>query len=81
MNSQTLPQKFRTAIISGASINHLQRLSSKLQDIQCRDPSTRETSLMLATSKGRIDVCAWLILDENHEDVEISRVSNIPVIT
>lgn len=74
MNSQTHPQKFRSAILSGASLYHLKRLSTKLQDIQCRDPSTRETSLMLACKKGRVDICYWLILDENHEDVEISRV-------
>lgn len=68
--------RFRLALRTDPSLSHLMRLASRLSnsDIRNTDPSTRQTSLMISAEKGRLDVCTWLMLDEGHEEEEISRV-------
>jgi hypothetical protein len=66
--------RFREALSNGSSLSHLQRLAGKLNDIRNSDPSTRATSLAIATQANRLDVVEWLLLDCDHDQEEISRV-------
>lgn len=70
--------RFRQALTTDKPLAHLERLAQKLEDasgdLRNTDPSTRQTSLALAAQAGRRRVCEWLIFDEAHEEVEISRV-------
>lgn len=68
-------QRFRLALLHpSSSLAHLQRLAQKLPDLRNTDPSSRQTSLALAVAANRYDVASWLV-DEGHEEGEISRVS------
>ncbi|SCV70537.1 BQ2448_1931 [Microbotryum intermedium] len=74
--SLSASQRFRQALVDRKStITHLERLANKVEDVRNINPSTRQTSLALAARAGRLDVCDWLLFDESHEEVEISRVS------
>lgn len=65
--------KFRQAL-EAAPLAHLQRLAGKIPgSLRNTDPSSRETSLALAARCGRLDVFEWLLLDEAHDEGEISR--------
>lgn len=68
--------RFRESLADPAvSLTHLQRLSNKIPEIRNPDPSTRLTSLALATKINRLDIVEWLMLDCDHDQQEISRVS------
>ncbi|SCZ87555.1 BZ3500_MvSof-1268-A1-R1_Chr2-2g05021 [Microbotryum saponariae] len=75
--SLSASQRLRQALVDPKStITHLERLANKVEDVRNINPSTRQTSLALAARAGRLDVCDWLLFDEGHEEIEISRVSS-----
>ncbi|KDE06163.1 hypothetical protein MVLG_03445 [Microbotryum lychnidis-dioicae p1A1 Lamole] len=72
--SLSASQRLRQALVDPKStITHLERLANKVEDVRNINPSTRQTSLALAARAGRLDVCDWLLFDEGHEEIEISR--------
>lgn len=73
----TPAQRFRTALASPkTTVRRLSREASKLEGDDIRNPDPRGvTSLAIAAAAGNLEVCEWLIFDEEHDDGEISRVS------
>ena len=68
---ETPSQRLRNAIPT-APLSHIQRLARKVEDLRNPHPSTRATSLAVATQAGRLDVVEWL-LEQGHDEGEISR--------
>ena len=78
MLALTAAQRFRAAVANSKSkVAQVERLASRLPDDDLRNPDSRGvTSLALAAAAGNVELCEWLILDEGHEEGEISRVSS-----
>lgn len=77
MLATTPAQRFRLALTSPkATVKHLERLAARLPNDDVRACDSRGvTSLAVAAAAGNLEVCEWLLLDEGHEEGEISRVS------
>lgn len=60
---------------SKTKVSTLERQAAKLDSDDIRNPDPRGvTSLALAAAAGNVEVCEWLIFDEQHEEGQISRV-------